>query len=68
MKKKKVDIMLGPHWFMLVCTYAIVIGLSVVIYGVVLNEREAVIDLSFCWCAFSLSLSLSFFFFLSMII
>jgi hypothetical protein len=34
------DIMLGPHYLMLMCTYIIVVGLSVVIYGVVLNQRE----------------------------
>ena len=38
----KEDLMLGPHWFMLICTFLIVIGLSVVIYGVVLNDRDAV--------------------------
>ena len=38
----KEDLMLGPHWFMLLCTFAIVIGLSVVIYGVVLDDRADV--------------------------
>jgi hypothetical protein len=36
------SLMLGPHWFMLLCTFAIVIGLSVVIYGVVLDDRADV--------------------------
>jgi hypothetical protein len=36
------DLILGPHWFMLICTFLIVIGLSVVIYGVVLNHRADV--------------------------
>jgi len=35
-------LMIGPHWFMLLCTFAIVIGLSVVIYGVVLDDRADV--------------------------
>ena len=35
------ELMVGPHVSMLMVTYAIIIALSVVIYGVVLTEREA---------------------------
>jgi len=46
------DLILGPHWFMLICTFLIVIGLSVVIYGVVLNHREEASDgyVKLCSC------------------
>lgn len=34
------NFMLGPHWCMLYCTYLVVIGVSVIIYGLVLTSRQ----------------------------
>jgi hypothetical protein len=35
-------LMVGPHWAMLLVTYSIVVGLSFVIFGIVLNARDTV--------------------------